>query len=285
MRDLVGNALSDIGARSDAAVSHAHTVREPVTDAVLRDTPARPDYWYGHGYEVSVPLDDERFARFVADGRSRFAGRPDVLRFIILEERAPGIGAALTDLPPGTIVNRERIFVWRSAPVDANVDDARVTPIASDDDAAWETIAMLLAGDAPTDQAAFHRWSAARWRAGSRSGQMHLVGIRIEGELVAYAGIAIAEDGSLARCLTPVTAPAWRRRGFFSACMRELQAFAFACDLPMIVIAAEPDSAQERLYRSLGFEPVSERTGYAISLVSGTTSSPANASATTAFTT
>jgi GNAT superfamily N-acetyltransferase len=257
--------MFDLTARSERAVTNSYMRRTKEAAFIVRETPSRPGYWYGHGFEVLQSPNDAQLAALAADGVAKFGAIAGTERFVILDEAPAGALPVRATLPPNTVVQRDSVHVHDRGPDAATaVRDAAVLPVAGD--AEWSTLADLLVADASPDQEAFHRWLAGTWHADVEAGSAHVVGIRDAGRLVAYAGLYDAPDEPLARFITPVTHPSYRKRGYFSACARALLADAYARGVRTIVICAAPDSPQERLYRALGFRHVADRDAFIVNV-------------------
>jgi ribosomal protein S18 acetylase RimI-like enzyme len=260
--------MVDLASRSDDLVARSFTRRFRDGDVVVRDTPERRDYWFGHGYELSSAPDHDSLARRVVDGRARFASIPGTQRFVILDEYPHGLRSPLSSLPETITVQRDAVLVYGEPACAPRPDDPATHAIAPDDDDAWRAIAAATIAEYGVDDElrAFHTWMTARLRADARAGRLDLVGVTVDGALAAFAGMYGDPILGIARFTTPITAPSYRRRGLFGACARRLIASTLARGVGTIVICAEPESPQERLYRSLGFRRVADRDAYLVEL-------------------
>jgi hypothetical protein len=258
--------MVDLASRSDDLVARSFTRRFREGDVVVRDTPERRDYWYGHGYELSSAPDHASLARRIDEGRARFAVIPGIQRFVILDEYPHGARTPLAE-PPATIaVQRDAVLVYGSSTCAALPHDPEVRDVDPADDATWTAIVQAVLAEFGKDDAlrAFHAWMTTRVRADAHAGRLRMVAVAAEGTLAAFAGIYADTTLGVARFTTPITLPAFRRRGHFAACARELLAGVLARGIATVVICAEPDSPQERLYRSLGFRRAADRDAYLI---------------------
>jgi GNAT superfamily N-acetyltransferase len=237
-----------LGIATDALVNEGIVRRTRDGDRVVLDTPARRDFWFGHGFALDAPPGASRVAALIDEGRAHFAalGAP---RFVVQWEHALDAPDPLCETPPGTSFERTVMMVY-DGPVPAA--DPRVAD--HDDDARWDEAAALASEQYP-EHGDFTRWRFACVRQAVASGRARVVGIREQGRLLNTVGL-YRGDG-LARFMTPVTRPAARGRGLFGACARALIAWANADAPRRVVIAADPDDSPVRAYRSLGFVPAS----------------------------
>ncbi len=193
------------------------------------------------------------YAIWIAEHARAFEGVP-VKRHVVVWETAVAADAAPYDGP----LERERSTVLtirrppiREAPITLHelVSDGDWNDTAALDATHWSSL-----GD---DFAAFGGWWSGVVRRDAAAGRCRVWGARDGDELVAFAGMYASDRW--ARFITPVTAPAYRRREIFSA----LASVAIAATLrthpdATVVIAAEAGSAAERTYLGLGFAPVGE---------------------------
>jgi GNAT superfamily N-acetyltransferase len=258
--------MVDLASRSDDLVARSFMRRFRDGDVVVRDTPERRDYWFGHGYELSSAPDHDSLAERVAEGRARFAPIPGTQRFVILDEYPHGLRSPLSSLPETIAVQRDAVLVYGAPTCSPRADDPEVRAIAPDDDGAWAAILAATLDEYGVDEElrAFHRWMNGRFRADARAGRLALVGITVDATLAAFAGMYGDPTLGIARFTTPITRPPFRRRGYFGALARRLTADVLARGVGTVVICAEPDSPQERLYRSLGFRRVADRDAYLV---------------------
>lgn len=195
------------------------------------------------------------YAIWIAEHARAFEGVP-VKRHVVVWETTVAADAQPYDGPLERERERSTVLTIRRPPIREAPFTMR--ELVSDGD--WNDAAALDAthwsslGD---DFAAFGRWCSGVVRRDAAAGRCRVWGARDGDELVAFAGMYASEEW--ARFITPVTAPAYRRRGIFSA----LASIAIAATLrthpdATVVIAAEAGSAPERTYLCLGFEPVGE---------------------------
>jgi GNAT superfamily N-acetyltransferase len=238
---------SGLGVATEALVTAAFTARTREGDRVVLDTPARRDFWFGHGFVLDAPPDAARIGALIEEGRARFTAL-GASRFVVQWERACDAPDVLPDPPDGTL--RDRTVMLRyDGPVPE--PDPRVV---DHDDSRWAHAAALATAQYP-EQGAYTGWRFGRMRHDTACGRARSVGVRDGGELLNTATLYRGE--TLARFATPVTRPDARGRGLFSACARTLIAWANEGALRTVVIAAEPDGGLIPLYRRLGFVPMS----------------------------
>jgi GNAT superfamily N-acetyltransferase len=112
----------------------------------------------------------------------------------------------------------------------------------------------LDVADAEPSHADFVRWRFGLVAGDVLAGRAQLFGAWDAERLTAFAGVYLTPE--FARFSTPVTDPAFRRRGLFSAlCARIVALAGERTPAARIVIVAEQGSDAERLYRKLGFTP------------------------------
>jgi GNAT superfamily N-acetyltransferase len=236
-----------LGIATDALVNDGIVRRVREGDHIVLDTPARRDFWFGHGFVLDVPPDASRVAALIDEGRARFAalGAP---RFVVQWERAHGAPDPVPDAPAGTSRDRSLVMAYDGSVPAA---DVRVT---DHDDAQWDEAAALESEEYP-EQGDFTRWRFDCVRRDVDSGRARVVGIRENGRLLNTVGL-YRGDG-IARFVMPVTRPGARGRGLFAACAGTLIAWANADAPRRVVIASDPDDGPVSLYRRLGFVPLS----------------------------
>jgi predicted GNAT family acetyltransferase len=134
----------------------------------------------------------------------------------------------------------------------------RARPAATDGD--WQAVLdIALDGEERPGRRAYHAWRRAehRWLAESGRGLWWLA--EADGRPVASAGIFWDAAGTLARFQDVDTVEHARNRGFasglLSAMLTDVQQRLPGLETCVIVTAA--GSQAERIYRRLGFEPVS----------------------------
>lgn len=253
---------ADFSFRGDAAVMRGVMHRTREGGLIVRETPERPSFWFGHGYELAAPPSALRLGELARVGRKRFAAIPGAQRFVILNEHAVDAHEIVSKLPPSATAERNRVMRFESAvSVRACWEVTAVAGVAD-----FATIRDLLSADGSPDMAEFQRWAAGVWERAAGAGFARFVAVRDKGAIVGYAGLFDSPDESLARFCTPVTHPAYRRRGIFTACAHALLNGAIERGIRNVQICAEAQSANESLYRSLGFAVVAEVDAYIVAL-------------------
>ncbi len=241
-----------IGLETDALVDRGlvirHRVRYRERLRIVLDAPEARDYWHGHGFILESAPEPAELDALIVEGRERFGPR-GVARFVIAWESLQPSPAAI-DAPPGTAFERTVAMKYFGPAVEP---DPRVVDL--DAELAWFDATALVRLEYP-EQADFLARRLDDLRRLVRAGNARAVGIAEAGRIVAMA--AIAFDRNRARFTLPLTHPAARRRGCFSACARTLIHWAAGGNLCRdVVIVADPVSGPETLYRKLGFLPVS----------------------------
>ena len=240
--------MTGLGIATDALVNDGIVMRTREGDRVVLETPARRDFWFGHGFVLDAPPDAARIAALIEEGRARFAALGAV-RFAVQWERGLDVPDVSFDAPAGTLFERTVVMVY-DGPVPGA--DARVAD--HDDEARWDE-AATLAAEEYAQLGDFTSWRFACVREAVAAGRARVVGIRENERLLNTAGL-YRGDG-IARFMTPVTRPGARGRGLFGACARTLIAWANAGAPRRVVIASDPNDGPVALYRRLGFVPVS----------------------------
>lgn len=241
-----------IGLETDALVDRGlvirHRVRHQEKLRIVLDAPEARDYWHGHGFVLESRPQPAELDALIVEGRERFGPR-GVARFVITWESLQPSREAI-DAPPGTILERTVAMKYFGAAVER---DARVVDLEGTQ--AWSDAAVLISLEY-AEQADFTIRRLDDLRRLVRAENARAVGIAEAGRIVAMA--AIAYDRHRARFVLPLTHPAARRRGYFSACARTLIHGAAGSDLRRdVVIVVDPVAGPEPLYRRLGFLPVS----------------------------
>ena len=238
--------MTGLGLATEALVTDGIVRRVQEDDLVVLDTPARRDYWFGHGFVLDAPPDAARVAALVTEGRRRFSTL-GAERFVLQWERAYGGPAAPIYTPAETLRERSLVMVYDGP---APAADPRVV----DHNERWDE-ARALAVEEFSDFGDFTGWRFDCVRRDVDAGRARVVGIREHGRLLATAGLY--RGAGIARFMTPVTRPAARGQGLFSACARTLIAWANADALRRVVIVADARGGPVDLYRRLGFVPAS----------------------------
>ena len=249
--------MTGLGIAGDALVNEGIVRRVREGDRTVLDTPARRDFWFGHGYVLDAPPDAARAAALIDEGRARFAalGAP---RFVVQWERALDAADLVPEAPAGTLRERAVVMAY-DGPV------PRADPrVADHDDARWDEAAALASEEYP-EYGDFTRWRFACVRRAVAAGCARVVGIRENGRLLNT--VALYRGDEIARFATPVTRPGARGRGVFAACARTLIAWANADAPRRVAIAADPGDGPVALYRRLGFVPVSNLDAVIVTVV------------------
>lgn len=240
--------MTGLGSATDALVNDGIVRRTREGDRVVLETPARRDFWFGHGFVLDAPPDAARASALIEEGRARFAAL-GAARFVVQWECALDAPDAVSDAPRDTLRDRSLVMVYDGAVPD---EDPRVTD--HDTDTRWDEAALLASEEYP-EYGDFTSWRFSCVRDAVRAGRARSVGIRENGRLLNTVGL-YRGDG-IARFVTPVTRPAERGRGLFAACARTLIAWANAGAARRVAIAADTAGGLADVYGALGFVPVS----------------------------
>jgi GNAT superfamily N-acetyltransferase len=262
---------SDIGGagiQSDQLLRPRTATYHPGAGAVAVTVHERPEYWLGNLLVLDAPprvdsVESWRamWQREVADRSG--AGHPLVHFEIPWRDR----GAALACPTPAQIAV-EWDTVFRAPPILTRQSTWPVRLVTTDLE--WESVRALLAVDevdltataeARDWQIDFLRWRLAMFRDRVATGEAAFFGAWHDASLVGVVGVLWSVAPAVARYQCVMTHPDHRRRGICSALLAAAQRHvADRADrgCPLIIIS-DHDSMQERLYASLGFEPVSLR--------------------------
>ena len=235
---------------SDAIVRGGTSTWEQRDGYALVETPSRRDFWFGNMLVLGAAPSPDNYAGWLSLCARTFAGR-GVKRHVVQWETA-GIGddvAAVT--LPNVELHRNVVFCHSGSPI-AAPESFAIRPLVSAEDLA--AACAIDVADAEPSHVDFIRWRFGLVAADALAGRAQLFGAWDGERLTAFAGIYLTPE--YARFSTPVTDPAFRRRGLFGAlCARIVALAAERTPEARIVIVAEEGSAAESLYRKLGFEP------------------------------
>ncbi len=250
------------GLRSGLALDAGHTNVHDHGDHRLLVTPECPDYWEGNCLLLDEPpaTPDDRPAvwanalarwRYALASTSLAATRHPMVRWESTDARP--IAPAL--LPRGAAHAQDTVHVlngWRkpTRPVPA----VACRPASSDDD--WQAIVEMVRGAAHEERyVEYVRWSYAKARKAFARAASTWWMAEYRGEVVGSLGL-FRGDG-IARFQELETRETHRGRGIASLLIGRALAERPAADATPVYIVAETGAAPERLYRSLGFAPVS----------------------------
>ena len=238
--------MTGLGLATEALVNDGIIRRVREDGLVVLDTPARRDYWFGHGFVLDAPPDAARVAALVVEGRRRF-GALGAQRFVLQWERAYGEPAVPLETPEETLRDRSLVMVYDGP---APTADPRV----ADHGERWDEARVLVVEEYP-EFGDFTGWRFDCVRRDVAAGRARVVGIREHDRLLATVGLY--RGAGIARFITPVTRPAARGQGLFGACARTLIAWASADAPRRVVIVADARGGPAALYGRLGFVPAS----------------------------
>ena len=135
--------MTGLGIATDVLVNDGIVMRTREGDRVVLETPARRDFWFGHGFVLDAPPDAARAAAIIDEGRTRFAAL-GAARFVIEWEGALDAPGASFAPPDGALFERTVMMVY-DGPVPTA--DARVAD--HDDDSRWDEAAALASEEYP----------------------------------------------------------------------------------------------------------------------------------------
>ena len=232
-----------------AAIRDRLTIQRIVDRRITAiETPARPDYWFGHGYRLAFTPTAKDLTELRAHGRRQFGAIPGIEKFTIVWEN--DVAGQAEDLRHEKI-EETNVLVFRTDRRGRR--EPAVSPIRSDDD--WRAVERLMSEEIDTRLGDFTRWVARRHRDAVADGRALFYGYRQDGDLIAFVGAY--RDGTLGSLATPYTLVRERGRGLFGLCLQSLCADAAARGIERIVLEAAPLGYQERMYLRLGAQAVS----------------------------
>lgn len=235
-----------IGLETDLLVNQGLVVSSNHGDIIVMDSPDRRDFWYGHGFVLLSEPNVIELTELIADGRRRF-GSLGVTRFVIQWEHLYPDAPRIT-VPEGAVIDRTMALVFKGEPPP---DDTRAVDLTGE---MWIEAGRLVR-DEYAQSADFMSRRLDDLRGLVDRGCARVVGVIEDGCLRSIAGIV--RDSRNARFMMPVTQPAARRRGYFSACARTLINWALQDAKRQAVIVVDPIEGPLSLYRNLGFVPTS----------------------------
>ncbi len=215
-------------------------------------TPRKPDFWFGNCIVLEHEPPPADYDRWLAVHAQAFTGCQVERRVVVWET------PFAAELPPYSgPIERQRSTVFAARAIrgtDPSEVDIREFSSAGD----WASAEALVYADqaaAGPAVAEFAAWRFRVCRADAAAGRCRVWGAFVRGEFAAFAGVYASANH--ARFITPITAPAFRRRGLFRALSR-----AVFTDLhrrypaALCIIVAAAGEAPEHVYSRLGFEPI-----------------------------
>jgi ribosomal protein S18 acetylase RimI-like enzyme len=247
-----------LGARTDDRTRPAHEVIARDDYRVIR-TPTCHRFHFGNYLSLDAPPRAEDLEGWFARCRSELAELTGVERLVLEWETGLDHVDEVVLEAPNVVLARPVIeHVPAIAP-----EGIELRSIASDDGAGWAAVLALAVADA-IDRTPAHADFLA-WRVGAqRDAYQRAPGTggfwgafdAATGEL--HGSLGLHESDDLLRFQDVETAAAQRRRGIASAlCAVALRAAAARRPRALAVIVAEQGSQADRIYRRLGFAPVS----------------------------
>lgn len=237
-----------IGIVAAAIPDFAHTIRTANDGVTTIETPARRDYWFGHGYRLSFTPSARDLRELRHRGQRLFGAMPGMERFtIVWENEDECLSEDLSD----ESIEITNVFCFR--PKTQQQLDPRVFPISSPEH--WNGVERLIAEEAEPRLTSFNHWVVSSHRDAVADGRAEFFGLQQSGELIAFVGAYF--DGALGRFATPFTLVRQRGKGLFGVCVQWLFAAARSRGVERMILATQPQGYQERLYIRLGAQPVS----------------------------
>lgn len=251
------------GLRSNLALDADHTSVIDAGDHRVLVTASCPDYWEGNCLLLDAPPaspDDGADVWTAALARWRAAidaGPVGAVPHPLIRWESTDPGPIATSvLPAGTTHAQDTVLALDdSASVSGAAPAVECRPAASDAD--WDAIVAMVLGDEPEDDAhaRYRRWAyAALRRRFARTGSTWWTAW--DGPLL-VGSLGLFRDDALWRFQELETRASHRGRGIASRLIGRALAEPPAGARPPVYMVAETGGAPERLYRRLGFAPVS----------------------------
>lgn len=247
-----------LGARTDDLARPAHEVIARDDYRVIR-TPTCHRFHFGNYLSLDAPPRAEDLEAWFARCRSELADLTGVERLVLeWETGLDHVDEIALDAPNVVLARPAADHTPAIAP-----DGVALRSIAIDDDAGWAAVLALSVADADDRSPAHAEFLA--WRLGAhRDAYLRAPGTGgFWGAFDAATGalhgsLGLRESDDLLRFQDVETAAAQRRRGIASAlCAAALRAAAARRPRALAVIVAEQGSQADRIYRRLGFSPIS----------------------------
>ncbi|HSB89942.1 MAG TPA: GNAT family N-acetyltransferase [Anaerolineales bacterium] len=233
-------------------------------DYLVVQTPTNPDFYWGNFLIFQDPPAAEDAVRW----RQRFAeeiGSPPQTTHETFGWDSPEgeLGQVETFLALGFHLVRSTVLAAGQLRPPAHVAPVEVRPLEKS--AEWDQALELQilsreGGHGDAVYRTFRQRQIARYQAMIGAGWGHWYGAFLDDLLVADLGI-FHRDG-IGRFQSVATHPDFRRKGIAGTLVYEAADRALAeTALVSLILVAEADSAPERLYRSIGFEPLEMQVG------------------------
>ncbi len=251
---MSGEAAENFGLRTDAFVEPPGTVRKRRSGCTVIHTPEYRGYHYGNLLILDEPPQPHDLQRWLDVWHAEFGGVEGVQKRV-LEWEAPGpVSASLHEAARehGLEAGSDDVLVAsrpKLASVSSGVSRDDIRPVS--DDAEWRAVVEMIVAN--EDEPEFSRWRMEQYGPLVETGRGEWWAAWRSDEPAATAGIFWSSG--LVRFQSVLTAEAARARGYattlVSAMLERHRHRGTA------VIVAEQDSQAGRIYRRLGFEPVS----------------------------
>ncbi len=240
---------------TDALVLASIALRTKIAGCTVVAAPGCPDYWFANCLVLDREPEPALYPSWIARHAGEVAGRRAQRRVVVWETA----GQRLRE-PPAAAKSFEygcsTVFAVRGPPRrQGSFAHIREFDRPSDWPAAAALERQQVSADGQPSQADFVTWRFQLYRADAERGRCRFWGAFADRELLAFAGLYA--DDLWARFVTPITQPAFRRRGLFGAlCNVGVGETLSSRPGTRVVIVAARDDAAERIYLRLGFEPV-----------------------------
>ncbi len=231
---------------------------------VLR-SPDHPGFFWGNLllFERAPRIGDD--VRWVKCFETEFADSPEVRhRTFGWDDPEGAPGSAQAFVARGYALEVSRTLCAKSIHAPPKVlEELEVRPLVSDADWSAATENQLVCRDDEVQEQQHRDFKVRRMaehRSMAEAGMGHGYGAFLDGRLVADLGIY--HDGDVARYQQVATHPDFRRRGVCGTLVhRAGQHTLDTTPTSRLVMCAELGAPPERIYRSIGFEPVEVQAG------------------------
>lgn len=228
-------------------------------------TPSIPTFYWGNFLmfrDPPRPGDQARWPELFADE----IGRPPEVNHQTFGWDSPQgeLGSAQSFVPLGFTIVQDSVLATTSPhPPPRPAEGLDVRPLQTDDEWSLAFENQVLCRDPVHDESGYRTFKLAemgRYRRMAEAGLGAWYGAFREGRLAADLGIY--RTGEIGRYQNVGTAPGFRRRGIAATLVYQagIQSM-LSLGIETLVIVAGAESPADRLYRSVGFQPVERQAG------------------------
>jgi ribosomal protein S18 acetylase RimI-like enzyme len=252
-----------LGLRTDLLTGSRGLVTRRHGDALVLRTTDFDAFYFGNKLLLPAPPRPAEVPERVDQWRAAFADAPGVEKIVLQWETAyddPATHPGLEQAGAAFGLELDRDVLLRLGTFKPVAPRTPMRARCASSDADWQAVLdVALDNEERPGRRAFHAWRRAEHRNLAEAGRGLWWLAEADRQVVASAGIFWDETGTLARFQDVDTVERARNRGFASGLLS-----AMLTDLPQrlpgletCVIVTAGGSQAERIYRRLGFEPMS----------------------------